>query len=104
MASNKETWAFLDFKLLADPVVLLPGVNADTKMSDGSVRYYGAWEVTRTVTDSTEAKSAVLRIYASYDFDADGKINNQQTYGDFTGIRNYINSKEEKEEKEVTEE
>ena len=102
MASNKETWGFLDFKLLADPVVLLPGVNADTKMSDGSVRYYGAWEVTRTATDSTEAKSAVLSIYASYDFDADGKIDNQQTYGDFTGIRNYINSKEE--EKEAIEE
>lgn len=93
--NNKGTWAFLDFKLLTDPVSLLPGVNADTKMADGSVRYYGDWQVTRTATDSTEAKSGVIRIYASYDFNADGKITNQQTYGDFTGIRNHVNSKDE---------
>ena len=99
-ASDQDNWTALDFKLLTDPVVLLPGVNADTKMAVGSVRYYGAWEVTRPATDSTEARSGVLKIYQSFDFDADGKINNQSGYGDFTGIRNYINSKEEKEEAE----
>ena len=96
-ANNKANWAFLDFKLLADPVSLLPGVNADTKMADGSVRYYGDWQVTKPATDSTEARSGEIRVYQSFDFDADGKIIFQQGYGDFTGIRNLINSKEEKE-------
>lgn len=101
---NKEMWAKYDFKLLTDPVVLLPGVNADTKMSDGSVRYYGAWEVTVPATDSTEAKSGVIRLYASYDFDADSKINNQQSYGDFTGLMNHLNSKDKEMAEEAMEE
>ncbi len=90
-AANKANWAFLDFKLLTDPVSLLPGVNADTKMADGSVRLYGNWKVTLTATDSTEARSGTIQVYQSFDFDADGKINFQQSYGDFTGIRNAIN-------------
>lgn len=75
-----------DFKFLTDPVVLLPGVNPDTKEPDGSVRYYGNWEVTIPATDSTEAKSAVLKYYQSFDFDADGKIIYEQGYGDFGGL------------------
>ena len=90
-ANNKANWAFLDFKLLTDPVSLLPGVNAETKMADGSVRLYGNWQVTLAATDSTEARSGEIKVYQSFDFDADGKINFQQGYGDFTGIRNLIN-------------
>jgi len=92
IASDKEIWKILDFKLLNDPVVLLPGVNAETKMADGSVRYYGDWEVTRTATDSTEARSGVLKIYSSFDFDEEGKIIYEQGYGDFSGIMRYLMS------------
>ena len=90
--SDKQNWKMLDFKLLDDPVVMLPGVNADTKMADGSVRYYGDWEVTRPATDSNDAKTGVLRIYSSFDFNEEGKIIYEQGYGDFTGIIRYLMS------------
>ncbi|MEO9967409.1 MAG: hypothetical protein ABJF11_16545 [Reichenbachiella sp.] len=86
MKQNDMAWANFDFKLLGDEVVLLPGVNVDTKMADGSVRYYGDWEVIRPATDSTEARSGIIKIYESFDFDIDGKIVFQQAYGDFSGI------------------
>ncbi len=91
---DKHFWGNYDFKLLTDPVVLLPGVNAETKMLDGSVRHYSDWEVTITATDSTEAKTGVIHIYESFDFNEEGKISNQVIYGDFTGIMMYLNSKE----------
>ena len=90
IASNKEMWETFDFKMLTDPAVLLPGVNPDTKMSDGSVRLYSAWEVSLPATDSTEAKTGVIRLYESFDFDPDGKILTQQIYGDFTGLMMYL--------------
>ena len=92
IANDKENWEMLDFKLLDDPVVLLPGVNAETKKADGSVRYYGDWEVTLPATDSTEAKSGVLKFYSSFDFNEEGKIIYEQGYGDFTGIIRYLMS------------
>ena len=92
MKNNKEMWAMYDFKILADPIVLLPGVNAETKLADGSVRLYAAWEVTLPATDSTEARSGVIQLYETYDFDADGKIIFQQVYGDFGGLFGYLHS------------
>ncbi len=80
-----------DFKFLSKPVMLLPGVNPETKKPDGSVRYYGVWEVTLPATDSTEAKSAQIKTYNSLDFDENGKILFTQGYGDYTGIMNYLN-------------
>jgi len=94
IANDKLFWASYDFKLLTDPPVLLPGVNADTKMLDGSVRHYSDWEVTLSATDSTEAKTGVVHLYESFDFNDEGKISNQVVYGDFTGIMMYLNSKE----------
>jgi hypothetical protein len=88
--SDKELWKHYDFKMLTDPIVLLPGVDVDTKQPDGSVRYYGNWEVTIPATDSTEAKSGILKFYESFDFDADGKIIFQQGYGDFGGLMMYL--------------
>ena len=73
--------------------VFLPGVNSDTKIADGSVRYYSTWEISTKKTDSTEAKSGILKMYESYDFDADGKILYQQGYGDFTGLMMYLTTK-----------
>jgi len=89
--SDKAMLARYDFKLLSNPPEFLPGVNADTKKPDGSVRYYGAWEVTLPATDSTEAKSGVLKIYESFDFNEDGKIYYHQGYGDFSGLFSYLN-------------
>ena len=92
MASDKKMWETFDFKMLTDPPVLLPGVNADTKMPDGSVRHYSTWEVTLRATDSTEAKSGIINLYESFDFDPEGKIFTQQVYGDFTGLMMYLMS------------
>lgn len=89
MEGDLRMWATFDFKMLNEPA-LLPGVNSDTKEMDGSVRHYSLWEVTRTATDSTEAKSGQIKLYESFDFNADGKIIYQQVYGDFTGLVNYL--------------
>lgn len=94
MKNDKWLWENFDFKVLNDPIVLLPGVDVDTKLADGSVRYYSNWEITRIATDSTEAKSGILKIYESFDFDKDGKILYQQTYGDFGGLMMHLQSKE----------
>jgi len=94
MENDKKMWATYDFKLLTSPPVLLPGVNSETKLADGSVRHYSSWEVTLPATDSTAAKSGVIKLYESFDFDADGKILYQQAYGDFTGLMMYLHSKE----------
>ncbi|HEY5690652.1 MAG TPA: hypothetical protein VIS49_04265 [Cyclobacteriaceae bacterium] len=90
MKYDQEIWKNYDFKLLNEPA-LLPGVNADTRQPDGSVRHYSDWEVTRTATDSTQAKSGVIKMYESFDFNEEGKIIYQQTYGDFTGLMMYLN-------------
>ncbi|SFZ92715.1 hypothetical protein SAMN05428642_102914 [Flaviramulus basaltis] len=89
--SDSTFLAKYDFELLTNPPVFLPGVNNVTKQPDGSVRYYGAWKVTLPATDSTEAKSGVIRLYESFDFDADGKIVVQQGYGDYSGLMSYLN-------------
>ncbi len=94
MTSDKAIWEKYDFELLSKPVILLPGVNVDTKIPDGSVRYYGDWKVTLPASDSTEEKSGVLKIYESFDFNEEGKIVFAQSYGDFTGLMHYLNGKE----------
>ena len=93
-ANDQQMWATFNFKLLTSPPVLLPGVNADTKLPDGSVRHYSSWEVTLPATDSTAAKTGVIRLYESFDFDAEGKIRYQQVYGDFGGLMGYLFNKE----------
>lgn len=97
MDYDKMLWKNYDFKLLTDPPVLLPGVNSDTKKPDGSVRHYSDWEVTRVATDSMPAKSGVLHMYESFDFNEEGKILYQQGYADFTGIMMYLNKKDDME-------
>ena len=88
--SNIEGWAMMDYELVSD-LKFLSGVDAATNMMDGSVRYYGVWKVTRTATDSVEAKSCTIPLYSSFDFDAEGKILFQQNYGDFTAAFNSLN-------------
>ena len=91
MSNDKKGWAKFDFELVNKPAILLPGVNADTKELDGSVRYYGTWRVTLPATDSTEEKSGVIKLYESFDFDEEGKIVYQQYYGDGSGLFMYLN-------------
>lgn len=100
MDFDKMLWKNYDFKLLTDPPVLLPGVNSDTKKADGSVRHYSDWEVTRVATDSMPAKTGVLHMYESFDFDENGKIILRQAYADFTGIMMYLNKKDDMNKKE----
>ena len=84
-------WAKYDAKLLND-LRLLPGVNPRTLETDGSVRYYAQWQITKTATDSTEAKSIQVPLYVSFDFDAEGKILFQQVYGDMTAAFQELNN------------
>ncbi len=93
-ARDVELWDMYDFEFVTDPIVLLPGVNAETRMPDGSVRYYGAWKVTLPATDSTEAKSGVMRMYESFDFNEEGRIVYQQGYADFTGLFMHLHGEE----------
>jgi hypothetical protein len=90
--SDKNAWAGYDFELITEPLVLLPGVNPETRLPDGSVRYYGDWKVTRSATDTTAEKSGVVKLYQSFDFDEEGKIIYQQYYGDVTGLFMNLNS------------
>jgi len=83
-----------DLELNPKPVVLLPGVSADTKTTDGSVRYYGTWTVTLPATDSTEARSGELKAYESFDFNEEGKIIYQQFFADTGGLLSYLSGSE----------
>ena len=87
----KTAWATYDFNLLTEEVVLLPGVNADTKEVDGSVRVYFDWELVRPATDSTDRKAVQVSYYESWDFDAAGKIWLTQIYGDATAAMQALN-------------
>ena len=89
---DKQLWAVYDFKMLTDPPALLPGVDADTRIPNGSVRHYSEWEVTKTATDSTPAKSGIINLYETFDFDENGKITDQAVYGDFTGLMTHLNN------------
>jgi len=91
---DQMMWKMYDFKLLTNPPQLLPGVNSDTKLADGSVRHYSDWEITLPATDSTAARSGVIRLYESFDFNEEGKIIYQQVYGDFTGIMMHLHKTE----------
>ena len=81
---HKEMFDKYDFKYMA-PMNYLIGVNADTGITDGSVRMYYDMEVTLPATDSTEEKSVVVPIYESFDFNEDGKAVYVQWYCDWTG-------------------
>lgn len=87
--SDKQLFEIFDFKMLNEPD-LLPGVDQETKQMDGSVRHYSEWEVTRSATDSTEAKSGNIRLYQAFNFNEEGKIIYQMGYADFTGLMMHL--------------
>tara|TARA_B110000285_G_scaffold124629_1_gene140678 strand:- start:6944 stop:7459 length:516 start_codon:yes stop_codon:yes gene_type:complete len=80
-ASYGDAWAKYDYRLVEEPY-FLPGVNPDTKKTDGSVRGYFRWEISKAATDSTEALSVEVKLYESFDFNPEGKIRWTQVYGD----------------------
>jgi len=92
--SDKGLFDMYDIELSPNPVILLPGVNVDTKEADGSVRYYGTWTVTLPATDSTEAKSGKIKSYESFDFNEDGKIIFMQFFADVSGLMAYLQGSE----------
>lgn len=88
-AQDEEFLAAFDLELVTE-LVLLPGVNVDTKKADGSVRYYGDWKLIIPATDSTEERSVVVKLYESFDFNEEGKIAFQQSYGDISAAFDYL--------------
>ena len=69
---------------LTDPQ-FLPGVDSATQQPDGSVRYYGTWH--GTASSGQEVK---LKVYGTYDFNADHKVIFGADYYDAGGMRNAL--------------
>ena len=76
---HQEMFEKYDFEF-SKPLNFLPGVNAETKEMDGSVRMY----FNLTVTHSENNRSVTIPMYESYDFNEEGKILYLQYYGDLT--------------------
>jgi hypothetical protein len=75
----RELWGKYDYTL-TEEANFLPGVNPVSKETDGSVRGYFKWNITKAATDSTEQKSVDVKVYESFDFNAEGKIVWTQVY------------------------
>jgi len=75
----RELWGKYDYTL-TEEANFLPGVNPVSKETDGSVRGYFKWNITKVATDSTEQKSVNVKVYESFDFNAEGKIVWTQVY------------------------
>ncbi len=67
------------------PENYLPGVSAETKLADGSVRSYGKW----TGIHSATGKSWEITSYHTWDF-KDGKIIAGGDYFDAGGLTNFL--------------
>jgi hypothetical protein len=83
-SAHKEFFANYDAKYVT-PLNHLTGVNADTGVTDGSVRLYYDLQVTSLATETSESKSVVVSVYESFDFNEEGKILYAQWYSDWTG-------------------
>ncbi len=90
--ADEENFTYMDYELVND-LILLPGVNPETKEMNGSVRFYGTWKATLAATDSTPAKSSLIDMYHTFEFNDEGKIINEQSYGDFGGIQSWLTEK-----------
>ena len=91
---DKKMFEMYDFKIVGEAINNLPGVNIETKKIDGSVRNYTEWEITRSATDSTEAKTGTIRMYQAFVFNDEGKMTLSPTYGDFGGLLKHLYSQE----------
>jgi hypothetical protein len=90
-AEDAYLWENFDFEFLVEPV-LLPGVDSETQEPNASVRYYAPLKITKPATDSTEERTAVVRMYSTFDLNEEGKITIQMYYGDFGAALSYLNT------------
>ena len=79
MSRHEKLFPKYDFAI-SDSINFLPGVNAETKQVDGSVRFYFNW----TIINSENEKSVTVPLYMSFDFDENGKFIFQQHFGDIS--------------------
>ena len=79
MSRHEKLFPKYDFAI-SDSINFLPGVNAETKQLDGSVRFYFNW----TIINSENSKSVTIPLYMSFDFDENGKFIFQQHFGDIS--------------------
>ncbi len=70
---------------LVNPI-FLEGVNTDTNMPDGSVRYYGEWDGVHKAT----GKHTHVQIYEFYNFNSEHKIGAAGTFFDVGGLMNAV--------------
>jgi len=66
----------------------LPGIDSATHEFDGSVRYYGIWNGIHKSGVRTS-----VNMYATYDFNAEGKIVNASEFFDAGGLMNAVKAK-----------
>ena len=88
-AKYKAAWSKYNYELVS-PTNFLPGVNAEAKTMDGSVRGYFEWRISKDATDSTEAKSVLVKVYESFDFNPEGEIIYTQVYGNLAAGYAYL--------------
>lgn len=77
-----ENWDSLH---LVDPIYLA-GMDPDTNIPDGSVRYYGQWNGVHKAT----GKHTQVQIYEYYNFNADNKISASGSFFDVGGLMNAV--------------
>ncbi len=70
---------------LVNPI-FLQGVNTETSMPDGSVRYYGEWDGVHKAT----GKHTKVQVYEFYNFNTDHKISAAGSYFDVGGLMNAV--------------
>ena len=66
----------------------LPGIDSATHEFDGSVRYYGIWNGVHKSGVRTS-----VNMYATYDFNREGKIVNASEFYDAGGLMNAVKAK-----------
>ena len=76
LANWNQMMNMMDMEL--KQAIYLPGIDTTSFSLDGSVRYYGTWEM--TIGEASKA----LMAYGSMDFNENGEITSVQHYADFT--------------------
>lgn len=66
--------------------IFLQGVDTETNMPDGSVRYYGEWDGVHKAT----GKHTQVQIYEFFNFNTDHKISASGSYFDVGGLMNAV--------------
>ena len=66
--------------------IYLAGVDTDTNMPDGSVRYYGQWDGVNKAT----GKHTSVQVYEFFNFNTDHKISASGSYFDVGGLMNDV--------------